>query len=56
MSGFLRLSGGRLLRGMMIFQILEIGNWKWVMVIGIVEWVMVGIGARCVVAKVQVSR
>ena len=31
---------------MMIFQILEIGSWKWVMVIDIVEWVMVGIGAR----------
>ena len=56
MSGFLRLSGGRLLREMMIFQILEIGSWKWVMVIGIVGWVMVGIGARWAVVKVQGSR
>ena len=41
---------------MMIFQILEIGSWKRVMVIGIVGWVMVGIGVRWVVVKVQGSR
>ena len=41
---------------MMIFRILGIGSWKWVMVIGIVGWVMVGIGARWVVVKVQGSR
>ena len=56
MSGFLRLSGGRLLQEMMIFQILEIGNWILVKVIGIVGWVMVGIGARWVVVMVQGSR
>ena len=40
----------------MIFQILEIGSWKWVTVIGIVGWVMVGIEVRWVVVKVQGSR
>ena len=41
---------------MMIFQILEIGSWKWVKVIGIVGWVMVGIGVRWAVVRVQGSR
>ena len=56
MSGFLRLSCGKLLREMMIFQILEIGSWKWVMVIGIVGLAMVGIEVRWVVVRVQGSR
>ena len=40
----------------MIFQILEIGSWKWVMVIDIVGWATVGIGVRWVMVKVRGSR
>ena len=56
MSGSLDLSGGRLLRGMMIFRILGSDSWKWVMVIGIEGWVTVGIEGRWVVVRVQGSR
>ena len=40
----------------MIFQILGSGSWRWVMVIGIVALVKVGIEERWVVVKVQGSR
>ena len=43
---FLDLSGGKYLWGTMTFRILGTDNWKWVMVIGIGEQVMVGIEGR----------
>ena len=40
----------------MIFQTLGNGSWRWVMVIGIVGLVKVGIEERWVVVKVRGSR